>query len=175
MAIQRVFRRHQQPGWVGGLARPDAPYAYDTGQLHVPTSGRKARPGDGVIWDTTQNQYKVPTTDAEEFLVVGIVAYDAGTVQSTLTTAPTTENSDQYIEYDDDAIIKVAVLGTFYVIAGGAVEYGDILRHQMNDYKWDVDIPTSYAELFKRAVECVSKSGADGDIIEARIGYGRTF
>ena len=175
MAIQRVFRRHQQPGWVGGLARPDAPYAYDIGQIHVPTSGRKGRPGDGVIWDATENQYKVPTTAAEELLVIGIVAYDAGTVQSTLGTVPTTENSDQFIEYEDNAIIKVGVMGTFWIIAGGACEYGDLMRHQNGDEKWNADTPSAYGELYKRAVECVSKVGADGGIIEGRIGYGRTF
>ena len=175
MTIQRVFRRHQQPGWVGGLARPNEPHAYDTGRLNVPASGRKARPGDGVYWNATANRFQVPTTDAQELLVLGIVAYDPGTVQSTLGTAPTTENSDQFIEYVDDDVIKVAVLGTFYLIAGGAVEYGNILRHQNDDYKWDNDTPTSYAELFRRPVECVSLAGADDDIIEGRIGYGRTF
>ena len=122
------------------------PYAYDTGRLNVPTSGRKARPGDGVYWNATANRFQVPTTDAQELLVLGIVAYDVGTVQSTLGTTPTTENSDQFIQYDDDDVIKVAVLGTFYLIAGGAVEYGNILRHQNDDYKWDNDTPTSYAE-----------------------------
>ena len=164
MAVQTSFEVRPPVGFVGDLARPGEPHAFDYGYLHVPASGRKARPGDAVIWDETQNQYKVPVTAAEELLVVGIVSYEASAIP----------NSSGVIEYDDNEAIKVCVLGTVFVTAGGNTEYHHLLRFQEDDFKWDAGNPTSYAETYHRAVECVTMSGTDGDVIEARIGYGRT-
>ena len=77
----------------------------------MPAAGRNARPGDAVYYDAGENQVAVPTTDAEELQVIGIVAYDQGTVQGTLSAFPANANSDAFIEYVDNEIVKIAVFG----------------------------------------------------------------
>lgn len=135
--IQQRFRAHQQEGWPGQLARPNEPHFFHTGTLYVPANGRNPRPGDAVLYDASQDSFKLPTTAAESAQICGIISYDQGTVQKSLASAPTGVNSEGYVEYKDDDIIKVGVMGTFYVIAGSAMEYGQLVQWDRADWLWD--------------------------------------
>jgi len=133
--IQRTFRRYEQAGWPGQLARPYAPYAYDSGVIGVPTGGVSPMPSYPVVWHAATNRFRLPTTDAENVSVCGILSYESGTVGSTV--SPTIENSPLGIVYSDGNIVKVGVLGTFYGIAAEAMEYGDLV-----EWEWRTSNPT---------------------------------
>lgn len=124
--IQRTYRYDQQEGWPGMLARPYAPYAYDTGQIQVAMGAINIRPGEPVVYDATANRYRLPTS-TEGTEMVGIVSYDSGTVATT-GTFPATANSNALVEYTNDSRVKVGIMGTFYVIAGEALEYGQLVQ-----------------------------------------------
>jgi len=133
--IQSAYRRYEQAGWPGALARPHAPYAFDSGQIRVPTGGVAPAPGYPVYWDATNNRFALPTTDALNQTVCGILSYDGGTVASSL--SATTENSPLGIEYKNDAVVKIGVLGTFWGIAAEAMKYGDLV-----EWEWRTTSPT---------------------------------
>ncbi|MCY3553731.1 MAG: hypothetical protein OXH56_00270 [Gemmatimonadetes bacterium] len=135
--IQQRYRAHQQEGWPGQLARPNEPHYYHTGILHIPANGRKPRPGDALVYDSSQDSFKLPTSDAESAKVCGILAYDQGTVQKSLASAPTGVNSEAFVEYENDAVVKVGVMGTFFVMAGAAMEYDQLVEWQRDDYLWN--------------------------------------
>ena len=175
--IQIDFRRHQQPGWPGSNARPNQPYAFDTGVLNIPASGNKPRPGEPVYYNATNNAFQLPASAANQLVAVGLIVYDSGVVQATLAAPGTSMNSDAFIEYNDGDIVKVAVMGTFFLLVGAAVEYGNLLTYNRTDRDWDVlTKPAAFANLVDVPVTCVSRSPvASGGIAEARIGYGRVL
>lgn len=135
--IQRRYRRDQQPGWPGSLARPVEPHAYDTGQIYVAPGSTAPEPGMAVIYDATRNMYRLPATAAEVKAVVGLISYDSGTVQTGGQTVAGNANSDFAVQYGDGAIVKVGVLGTFYSVAYAAMEYGDRVRWRIADLQWE--------------------------------------
>ena len=166
--IQSQFDLYQQIGYPGQIARPNEPWAADRGPMIVnATSTRKGRPGDAVYWDTTNNGFAVPHNVATQLLVIGVIGYD-GEVAHQLSAVPSGSNSDYIVQYDDDDPIKVITMGSVFLIAGGAVEYSHILRFQ-TDHKWNEDTPTAFADTMYRLIECTSLTGADTNIIEARI------
>ena len=176
--VQIEFRLHQQAGWPGSLSRPNQPSAYDVGQLNVPAAAtRNPRPGDAVYWNSTDNQYQLVTTSGNQLNTLGIIIYDAGTVQSTLAVALANANSEAFIEYLDGDTIKVGVMGTFYVQAGSAMEYGDLVDFDASDGKWDVRArSTTVAGIQLQPIVCVSRTPVVADAItEVRIGYGRAI
>ena len=196
MPVQVDYGRYPEKGYLGDVARPAEPFAFDLGLAHVPTSGRKPRPGDAVYYDTTANGFAVPTTAAQRTAVIGIVSYDPGVVSSTLASAPTDANSDQFVEFYDDDPIKICVFGTVWVRAGSAMEYGQVVQqdtYSTPDYKWDpytpdLSVPNTFADLAaaraavfavvensrSRVFECVNPTPvADSDLVQVRIGYGR--
>lgn len=137
--IQRIYRTYEQEGWPGALARPNEPHAFHFGLINVPTGAtRKPRPGDPVYWDATEKRYAIPTTAAQLNAVCGILVFDSGTVQGTLDTIPSNVNSDAFIEYADNAQVKVGVMGTYYALAGEALTYDQLVAWDTTDYKWDV-------------------------------------
>ena len=203
-AIQTQYNRYQQAGWPGALARPNEPHAFHIGVLHVPSGAtRTPRPGDPVYYDATENQYAIPTTAAQLNAVCGIIVYDSGTVQAELTSPPTDANSPAYIEYKDNAEIKVGFAGTYFGIAGEAQEYDDLLVWDLTDFKWDVRaaatvaahtdvtadtvaainaaltsvttrVNAAIADLRRRPFTCVARSPVAADgLTEIQIGFGR--
>ena len=176
--IQTQFRVHQQPGWPGSLARPNSPYAYDIGSVNVPSAAtRNPQPGDAVYWNATANAFELAVSSTQIRDTLGIIVYDAGTVQSTLASAPSNANSDAFIQYADGDIIKVGIMGTFYVIAGGALEYGDQVDFDSTDGQWDARTKaTTIATLALQPIVCVSRSPIVASALaEIRIGYGRAI
>ena len=130
--IQSFYRRHLQRQWPGTLARPNEPHAFDPGSLHVPANGNMPFPGEAVMYDAGEDSFRLPGSDAEELLVVGVLGYNPGDIPTVLQAPPAMANSDTQIQYSDNAVIKVCVFGTFNVLAGSAMEYGDsvIYDHQ---------------------------------------------
>ena len=177
MAVQTTTNTYPGVGLPGEIARPNEPIRIERLPVHVPSSGRKPRPGDAVYWDATANGVAVPTSAATELDTIGIVHFEQNRVQNKLTAVPSGADTDTFIGYEDDEIAPIVVMGTVYVRAGGAVEFGDLLRMQNVDKKWDADNtdPPTTAKLYRRPVECVSKVGADGGLIEANIGGGRVY
>ena len=167
MVIQRVYEINPEVGFVGDLARPSEPHSLESGLLHVPTgAARNPRPGDAVYYDTTANGFAVPTDAAERLLVVGILHYRRDAVAA-----------GSVISFADDTEVEIGVFGTFWVEAGAAAEYGQILQWQLDDQKWDpLARVADIASMAQTPIVCVSRSaGADGDIIQARIGFGRVI
>ena len=195
--VQTGYEINPEFGFAGDIARPGEPHAYDSGLLHVPASStRNPRPGDALIYDATHNEWRVPATAAESLAALGIMTYRVDRIQNA---------TSNMLDFADESEIEIGVHGTFWVVAGEAVEYGDRLVWDVADYKWNVaaapaavDVPDSTANtvtanavvaanlvaqinavvaaLGRLPVVCVSRApAADGDLIEARIGYGRNF
>ena len=196
MAVQSQFDRYYQQGYPGDLARPSEPHAFDLGVAHVPANGRKPRPGDAVYYNAAENAFAVPVDAATQRQAVGVVSYDPGLIQGTLAAPPADSNSDRFVEFEDGDPLKILVLGTAWVIAGSAMEYGQLVQQASfgggADYQWDVWTPdvtidalTQVAQLraqviqlaeslHRRVFECVSPApvAANGSA-QVRIGYGR--
>ena len=83
--------------------------------------------------------------------------------------------AEDKLAYEVGEFIQVVIFGHVWVTAGASVSYGMLLHYQHNDGRWDgVSQPTSVATLHHYPVTCASRDdGADGSLIEARIGYGR--
>ena len=110
------------------IAEPSAPHHLDSGLLYVPSAAtRNPRPGDAVYYDVTQNALRSPQSAAESLLVCGILSYRQDQVA----------NADSIVEFLDGAEVQIGDFGTFWVVAGGAVEYGQIISWDRADFKWD--------------------------------------
>ena len=176
MPIQTQFEINPQVGYVGALARDTEPFAIDQLVAQVPASGRNPRPGDAVYWDSTNDGAAVPTSANLNETVFGIVTYFPGVVANVLSSTPSGANSASFIEYEDGASMPVIVMGTVWLLAGGALEYGNILRWNTSNFDWEtVAKPTAFTDLIAKPVECVDLAVADTEIFKARIGYGRIF
>lgn len=122
--IQRDYQRYQGRGLLGQCARPNVPHAYHTGKIHVPAGGTAPKPGFGVWYDQSENAYRLPTTDAQERQVIGILSYEQGI---NVRQSSYIGNTNQVLQYSDDDVVKVAVMGAFFAKAGEAMEYGDLV------------------------------------------------
>ena len=165
-AVQTNYSINPDRGFPGLLAQPSAPHALDSGVLHVPgTATRKPQPGDAVYYDATEDAYAVPTTAAHSLAVCGILSYRQDTVA----------DADSKVKFDDGDEVEVAVLGGFWVTAGSAVEYNQLLAWDRADYLWDtLTKPAAFADLVTNPIVCVSRHGvAANGLAIARIGYGR--
>ena len=125
--IQSSYGRHQQAGWPGSKAKPGAPMEFVTGPVGVPTNGTKPKPGYGVYYNKTNKDFRVPTSLDQSLLVEGIVIYDAGTVQGSQSTPSTGANSDTLVAYEHGRVVKIGIFGTFFAVAGEALEFGDLV------------------------------------------------
>ena len=165
MPVQTSYAVNPDRGFAGKLARPTEPHSLDSGQVHVPAAAtRKPTPGDAIVYDATENQFKLPTSAAESLTVCGILTYRADTVQGATG-----------LVFNDNDEIEVGVFGTFWVVAGSALEYGDLIAWDRTDYKWDkLATPAAFANLVDCPIVCVSRLpvAADG-LAQARIGLGR--
>ena len=176
--VQTQFGTSPGAGYPGSLSRAEEPHIYiHPAIFHLPSGGRKARPGDPVFYDATENKFALPAKAADLLLTLGIVSYDLGTIQGTLAAIPTGSNSNAFIEYEDDAILKVGAMGTFFAIAGEALEFGDLAVWDILTFQWDkLTKPTSIAELHANPVVVASRAPVKvNELVELRFGSGRVI
>lgn len=167
MSVQTSYAINPDRGFAGGLAQPSAPHFVDSGRIYVPAGAtRIPRPGDPVLYDKDQNAFRLPAAN-ERISVVGILSYRRDALQQT----------DGHVQFANGAEVEVAIMGGFWVEAGAAVEYGDQIVWQTDDYKWNpVARAAAIGEQHIRPIECASrKAASDGELIIARIGYGRVI
>lgn len=170
MPIQSNYETYQSRGFVGQEARGTPPACYETAAVHVPTNGDNIQPGWGVVWDTTEEQFKEPTSDAEQLAVQGIVGMDMTAKTTQLTSIPTGANSMRRVEYADNAVVRVMTEGFMWVYAGGNVNFGDALVFDRADNQWKkLTTPTTIAGLPQLCVTCRDVKGADNDLIEVHV------
>ena len=175
MTIQQQFNRYQQIGYPGSLARPNSPHIIERGEAGVSMS-----PGAGVYFDQTNNDWRLPTSDAERLLVTAVVSYEQGTVQSTRSGGtPSGSNSDQEIVFAADDPIRLATNGDFFVIAGEAMERDDVLVYNQTTGRW-IKAPAATADQTaspRKTIQFVggsqgATSAANGDIVIVRVAHG---
>ena len=166
--VQTQYSINPEVGFVGDIARPNEPFALDSGILGVPAGATigEPTPGMGVFWDTGTNTFQVAETAANRLLICGILHYRKDDVQ----------DADDEVVFANGDFVQVCVMGTIWVTAGAAAEYDQILEFQA-DGKWDgLSRVTTVANFKGKPVVSASRfTAADTNIIEARIGYGRVL
>ena len=168
MTVQSTYEINPDTGFIGDLAEPSAPHHVDSGVIHVPAAAtRIPRPGDPVYYDTTENAFAIPTTQAQTIAAFGVLTYRKDQVA----------NADSFVEFADEDEVEVLDFGTIWVELGSAAEYGQQISWNRADFKWDpVTRITATADLYIRPVEMVGRfAGVDTSIVKARIGYGRVI
>lgn len=122
MALQTDYTPRQQAFFVGFPTVPFADCYTLRSTIYVPTSGTAPKPGDAVVYDATRDKFRLPTTATEASQLDGIIVLSQQT---------------RGVEYADNDPIIVMQRGSLAVIAGGAVDYRDIVQWQTDDQKWD--------------------------------------
>ena len=152
MAFQNTTATYQQDYFVGQVIHNV--YSIN-GNLHIPGGGTTPKSGDPVVWDETQNAYRLPTSAAESAAVVGLIA---------------TRKSQGALANGDE--IDILVMGTMAVRVGEAVNFNDRIQWQTDDQKWDqIGEPTSVAAVNRAAIRSLTKeTAADNGIILASVG-----
>lgn len=172
--IQVNYQIYQQRFFVGQMPYAKAPYHIIKGPAQVPANGRKPRPGDTVYWDATNDGFAAVASAANQADARGIVVYDAAEVQSMLSSVPSGANSDLFIEYDDGDTMKICLFGHVAVVAGAAVEREAGIVQDTTDRQYDAFTKaTAIANIPEVGITAETAASAAGDIIIARIGYGR--
>ena len=170
--IQAGYRTHQQPGWVGDLAKPTAPWEFIMGEIHA-TGTDTVAAGTAVAYDDTENAFvAVADSDAGGLTTIGIVSFDSGSVASTKSAPGTAENSDAFVAYGDGDYAKIGIMGTFWAVAGGALEFGDAVRYDSSEVGWVAQAAPVAADIHdtaRNACVCVSHGVADGELFQVRL------
>ena len=168
MALQTNLQSRQQELFIGFPSRPFADCFIRSAKLYVPTNGTAPKPGDAVVWNNAQKAFTLPTSGTQSAALDGII------VLSQQITG---------VSYEDGQQIDVLLRGTIAVKAGNAVGYGNLVRWQTNDQKWDaaslaisgsniagVISSTNSALNVEKNVRCISYDGAvDNGIFELAI------
>ena len=178
MSFQGAYEINPGRGYIGALARDAEPWAIDQVPAQVPTSGRNVRPGDQVYWDTTNNGAAAVTDAAQQELAFGIATYFPGRVAEILSSIPSGANSPNYVQYKDGELMPVLVMGTVWLLAGAALEYGTQIVQHATDRDWVVGTnaqPSNLNTLLKAPVHCVDTAVTDASVFMARIGFGRVY
>ncbi|MCK5133218.1 MAG: hypothetical protein KAR40_13835 [Candidatus Sabulitectum sp.] len=164
--LQKDYAKKLQIGQVGSNARPSAPWDIDRG-----VAGVELKPGDGVFYDAATNRYIKPTTADTRKLVTHIVTFNSNSFNTDIA-VPSTNNTSEVV-FAIGAVMPLAVLGSFFVLAGETVEAGDAAIFNESTGKWIKYSPIgSAADLRKKAFEFYLDPGAtkgDGEIVEVRI------
>lgn len=167
--FQTSYEINPDIGFAGKLAEPNSPHRVEAGILHVPSGAtRMPRPGDVLYYDTTENQWAIPTSAAQSLLVGGILSYRADTVA----------NAASILEFADEAEIEVATMGFWWAVAGSAMEYDAICSWDRSDFKYDTDARvTAVASIVPYPMVCKQRGGvsADGDLFKLALGIGRVI
>lgn len=170
MVIQSDLQTiHQGRGYVGTIARANPPALLEAVKVGVPTGGDNLQPGWGVFKHSSDD-YREPTSDAEELAVVGVISYDYGTPTTQYASTPSGSNSDKGIEFKDDDLIRLCTEGFVYLRAGEALKKFDRLRFDRADNNWQkITTPTSIAAIPQLCVVCYDDMVASDKMFCARV------
>ena len=115
MTIQTSYNINPGKGYPGLIAHPNEPTIIEAG----PLTGT-ARPGEAALWDRTQHAFKEAdiSTAAQLAAVIGIFTYRRSELQ---------DSSNDRVNFADGEEVEVCVMGTVWVTAQVALEYGDRL------------------------------------------------
>lgn len=167
MAIQTTYSVQQPVGLVGLIAEPNSPFRMEAGQLHIPSSGvtRKPRPGDALVYNTTEDQWNLPQNAAGSLIQSGILSYRQDEVA----------NASNVVEFDDNDEIEVITMGVVWLRAGSAIDYGSLISWDTTDFMWDaLTTPSDFASLVDYPISCFNRGGAAANaVFKGAIGYGR--
>ena len=168
MSVQNVFNINPEVGFIGQCSRPGSPKTSEAGILFVPTAAtRFPRPGDALLWDTTNDAWRVPVNAAQSLLVTALFTYRVDVVQA----------EDSTLTFRSGAQIEVATQGFYFVRAGGAIEPTSIVHWDRADYKYNASIRVSAIANIVPVPFVYHGGGAaaDEDIIEVSLGFGRAI
>ena len=166
--IQAGYRRHQQAGWPGDLAKPTNPTEFITGKI----GGAAVQAGQAVQYDATNNDFRaVADSDAGGLATIGIVSFDSGSVAATRAAGPTgTGSSDAYAEYKVGEYAKIGIMGTFYAYAAGTIEFGAAVRYDTSEGGWTAyGTALTEAQVQRNPVVCMTHGATSGSLIEVRL------
>ena len=165
-AIQTETTINPEIGDVGNIAEPNAPTLIDSGVIHVPTSARKPRPGDPLLYDNTENAWKIPTSDAEFRAVTAILTYRQDRVAT-----------ERMVEFADGAEIEFCLVGSIWLLAGEAIERSSLITWDRATFRWDaLARPTAVNQMLSSPIYNGNRGTAsNGSIIKGRIGLGRVL
>ena len=149
MAIQTSYTRTPDIGFPGMLARGFPPPVIVNGYAQVDANERKPRPGDAVIWDTTNHAFKVPGS-GEGNLIVGIVTYSQS---DTPTAVPSTD--DVAVQYSDGDTMQVVIQGMVYL----AVTTSTTPVNFRERLSWDVSTAVNAQAAWGRAIAQLQPGG----------------
>ena len=121
--FQTGYELHLPVGFHGDVAIPG-----DRPQYRTFAAGEELEPGQGVIYDASDNDVRKPSSVVERLAVIGVVAYERAAIGDDGTAELTIKSGTR---------VKVGVEGTFWVKVGEAVEYGDILVYNQTDDEWE--------------------------------------
>jgi len=120
--FQTSVKRYQDRFFEGDLVE-DGAYV-KRGLLHVPSAQTiTTKSGMPVVWDATQNRFRLPTTAVEAQRLVGIII--------------NLRDSIAKADLKNDSPIEVCMRGVVAVKAGGVSNFYDRLVWQTGDQKWD--------------------------------------
>ena len=168
MSVQQSYSINPAVGFPGEIAEPSSPHRVEYGVLHVASADTRAnpRPGDALYWDDTNNAWRVAHNAATQLTLQGILSYRIDDIAG----------SDSILQYRSGDNIEVITMGVVWVTAGGAVERGQQIQMQTNDWKYNsVTRASAIADMIIVPVVCFSASGTDNAIVKAAIGYGRVI
>ena len=178
MTFQIQYDVNLQRGYNGSLAEGAGTFQVDRVPVQVPASGRNPRPGDSVYWDAANNGAASITDQNQQEGAIGIVTYFPGVLGDILSSIPSGANSATYVEYTDGEIMPIIVMGTVWLLAGNALEYGVQIVQTSADRDWVTGSnaqPANLNTMVRTPVTCVDVTVADAAIFKGRIGYGRVY
>jgi len=161
--LQTSYAKRLQKGLPGMLARPNAPHDYDLAQIN-----EEMEPGMGAYYSASDDKWVLPTSSTRE-LVTHIVSYDPTSFNSDIS-APTTNNLTEVV-FDADAIVKMGAFGSFFAVAGEALENADQVVYNETTEKWIKYDPVSGDQRVKSFEVYMDpgKTAVEDDIIEIRV------
>ena len=117
---QPSYTQYHEKGWAGMVAIP----AIQPLLIRGFSGSNSIKPGYGLYYDpdeSTNGKWKKPSSQAQSLLVHGVVGYEQSNRESAT-------NQSGEIEFSQNDPVKIFTEGVVWVVAGGAINYGDLVR-----------------------------------------------
>ena len=149
-SVQQTYTIYPDIGFPGAIARPTEPHATESGLIYIPTGGKDPSPGDMIFYNTTENALQAVSSAAQQILACGILGYRADTVAQ----------PDSTVKFKDGDEIQYFTMGTVWVVAKAATEYGQLVQMELaTPYQWEVySRVTAIADIKQSPMACASRS-----------------